>query len=254
MKKQYGKKDDQVGKAKRTQYRGDAVDDPAKYEAPRPDKVDRSTLEGKNENQKRYINAIKNFTLTFATGPAGTGKTFIAASLAAAAFEAGTVDQIILTRPAVEAGENLGFLPGEIEEKFGPYMQPFLDVLNRRLGKSHVENLIKNERILAVPLAYMRGRTFRDAFVILDEAQNTSPVQMKMFLTRIGENCKVVVNGDTDQQDIPGVSGLPDAIRRCSWIPSVKTVEFTRNDIVRSGLVQDIVSSYSTMTPVSAPL
>ena len=129
-----------------------------------------------------------------------------------------------------------------------------MDVLNRKLGKSHVQNLMKNERIIAVPLAYMRGRTFRDAFVILDEAQNTSPTQMKMFLTRIGENCKVVVNGDVDQVDIAGESGLPDAIRRCSWITSVKTVEFTRNDIVRSGLVQDIVNSYSHLTPLSAPL
>lgn len=253
MKKQYGK-DEAAGKSKRAARRGDVIDASQDFTIPRPARVDTKPLEGKTENQKRYINAIKNFALTFATGPAGTGKTYVAASLAAAAFEAGTVDQIILTRPAVEAGENLGFLPGEIEEKFGPYLQPFLDVLNRKLGKSHVENLMKNERIIAVPLAYMRGRTFRDSFVILDEAQNTTPVQMKMFLTRIGENCKVVVNGDVDQQDTPGQSGLTDAIRRCSWIPTVKTVEFTRHDIVRSGLVQDIVDSYSSMTPISAPL
>jgi phosphate starvation-inducible PhoH-like protein len=113
---------------------------------------------------------------------------------------------------------------------------------------------MKTGKILAVPLAYMRGRTFRDAFVILDEGQNTTPVQMKMFLTRIGENCKVVVNGDVDQQDIKGENGLTDAIRRCSWIPSVKTVEFTRADIVRSGLVQDVVDSYAAMVPISAPL
>jgi phosphate starvation-inducible PhoH-like protein len=254
MKKQFGKAaQEKFGKAERKASRGD-VRSLAPDVAPRPDKVDDTPLVGKTENQKRYINAINSFALTFATGPAGTGKTYVAASLAAAALKAGRVEQIILTRPAVEAGENLGFLPGELEDKFDPYMQPFLDVLNRKLGKSYVEYLMKNEKILAVPLAYMRGRTFRDSFVILDEAQNTSTVQMKMFLTRIGENCKVVVNGDVDQQDTAGDSGLTDAIRRCSWIPTVKTVEFTRADIVRSGLVQDIVESYSHMTPISAPL
>lgn len=252
MKHQHGK--DLSGKRKRVQHRGDLVRDPAPDLIPhRNHKADDTPLEGKTETQKRYINAIKNFQLTFATGPAGTGKTFIAAALAAQALQAGSIEQIILTRPAVEAGESLGFLPGELEEKFDPYLQPFLDVLNRRLGKSYVECLVKNEKILAVPLAYMRGRTFRDAFVILDEAQNTTPVQMKMFLTRIGENCRVVVNGDVDQQDTPGESGLTDAIRRCSWIPSVKTVEFTRADIVRSGLVQDIVASYSSREPISPP-
>lgn len=252
MKHQHGKS--HTGKRNRVHHRGDVVRDPIEDMLPaKRVKVDDRPLEGKTETQKRYINAIKNFQLTFATGPAGTGKTYIAASLAAQALLAGSIEQIILTRPAVEAGESLGFLPGELEEKFDPYLQPFLDVLNRRLGKSHVDCLVKSEKILAVPLAYMRGRTFRDAFVILDEGQNTSPVQMKMFLTRIGENCKVVVNGDLDQQDTTGESGLADAIRRCSWIPSVKTVEFTKADIVRSGLVQDIVSSYSTRDPISPP-
>lgn len=254
MKKQYGK-DQAAGKTKRANSRAEVVDStPAGWIPPKAEKVDTRPLEGKNENQKRYMNAIKNYVLTFATGPAGTGKTYIAAAMAANALSASACEQIILTRPAVEAGEQLGFLPGEIDEKFDPYLQPFIDVLNRKLGKSYVEYLMKNEKILAVPLAYMRGRTFRDAFVILDEAQNTSPVQMKMFLTRIGENCKVVVNGDVDQQDIKGDSGLSDAVRRCSWIPTVKAIEFTRHDIVRSGLVQDVVDSYASMTPISAPL
>lgn len=154
------------------------------------------------------------------------------------------IDKIIITRPAVEAGESLGFLPGEIEDKFDPYLQPFRDVLNERLGKSFVEYMLKIGRIEAAPLAYMRGRTFKRAFVILDEAQNTTPNQMKLFLTRIGHDCKVVVNGDIRQKDIHGQSGLDDAVKRISHIPSVKCVRFTRQDVVRSGLVQEIVEAY----------
>lgn len=216
----------------------------------RTDRVDRTPITGKTDAQKRYINAIKGSQLTFATGPAGTGKTYLAAALAAQALEAKTVDKIIITRPAVEAGESLGFLPGEIEDKFGPYLAPFRDVLDDRLGKSFVDYMIKIGRIEAAPLAYMRGRTFRDAFVILDEGQNTTPVQMKMFLTRIGENCKVVVNGDPAQKDIRGVSGLEDAVDRCSWIPQVKSIRFDKEDIVRSGLVADVISSYETAEPL----
>lgn len=217
---------------------------------PRPE-FDTSPVSAKNENQKRYMNAVNHYQLTFGSGPAGTGKTYIATALAAAALQERSITKIVITRPAVEAGENLGFLPGELEDKFGPYLVPFRDVLNQRLGKGFVDLLIKNGQIEAIPLAYMRGRTFRNAFVILDEAQNTTPVQMKMFLTRIGENCKVVVNGDLAQQDIRGLSGLGDAIDRCSWIPAVKHVAFTKNDIVRSGLVADIVSSYDSQTPLT---
>lgn len=201
-------------------------------------------IEALNEAQKRYINAIKNFLLTFATGPAGTGKTWICSALAAQALESKQIEKIIITRPAIEAGENLGFLPGELEEKFDPYLQPFRDVLNERLGKTFVEYLIKNGIIEAAPLAYMRGRTFKDAWVILDEAQNTTPAQMKMFLTRIGSNCKVIVNGDTAQKDIRGESGLDDAVARLTWIPTVKHIHFTHEDVVRSGIVQDIIQSY----------
>lgn len=217
--------------------------DQTQYQDPyqRPDT---RPLEAKTENQRRYINAIKNHTLTIATGPAGTGKTFICAALAAQALKEGSVKRIIITRPAVEAGESLGFLPGELEDKFDPYLRPFKDVLEERLGKTYVEYMLKMGRVEASPLAYMRGRTFKESFVILDEAQNTTPTQMKMFLTRIGHDCRVVVNGDMAQQDIRGVSGLADAVRRVCHIPEVKHIAFDRQDIVRSGLVSEIVQAY----------
>jgi phosphate starvation-inducible PhoH-like protein len=202
------------------------------------------TLEPKTEKQKKYMNCIKSHTITFATGAAGTGKTYIAASLAAMYLESRKVDKIIVTRPAVEAGESLGFLPGELDEKFDPYLQPFRMVLEERLGKNKVEYLLKNKTIEAIPLGYLRGRTFRNAFVILDEAQNTTPKQMKMFLTRIGLDTTVVVNGDDSQVDIHGDSGLRDAIRRISFIPSVAHVNFTRDDVVRSGIVSEIIQAY----------
>lgn len=201
-------------------------------------------LTPKNETQKRYINAIKSFTLTFGLGPAGTGKTYICGALAAQALNEGHVDRIIITRPAVEAGEELGFLPGEADEKYMPYLIPFLDVLHERLGKSKVDYLLKTGKIEPAPFAYMRGRTFKNCIVILDEAQNATPTQMKLFLTRIGEGCKVIVNGDEAQKDIPGPSGLTDAIQRVSFIPSVKVIKFDSRDIVRSGLVQEIVEAY----------
>jgi phosphate starvation-inducible PhoH-like protein len=201
-------------------------------------------LEPLNDRQQRYIAAIKSFKLIFGLGPAGTGKTYIAGAMAAQALQNQRVERIIITRPAVDAGESLGFLPGELEEKYEPYIQPFRDVLNERLGPSAVENLMKNGRIESAPLAYMRGRTFKNAFVILDEAQNTTPEQMKLFLTRIGEGCTVIVNGDETQSDIRGASGLTDAVARVTWIPAVKVVRFEKKDIVRSGLVQEIVESY----------
>ena len=213
-------------------------------QAPQKEKVDRTPVRAMNERQKLYIEAIKNFMVTFSTGCAGTGKTWICTALAAEMLDSDKIDKIVITRPAVEAGENLGFLPGELEEKFDPYLQPFRDVLNKRLGKSYVDYLIKSGRIEAAPLAYMRGRTFTDTFVILDEAQNTTPEQMKMFLTRIGQGCKVVVNGDTTQKDIKGASGLQDAVNRVTWIPSVKHIHFTREHVVRSGFVQEVIESY----------
>jgi phosphate starvation-inducible PhoH-like protein len=201
-------------------------------------------LESLTEAQKRYMGAIKTFPLVYGLGPAGTGKTYVCTAMAAQALLEGRAEKIILTRPAVEAEEELGFLPGDLSEKYAPWLGPFLDVLNERLGKKRVEYLLKSGGIVASPLAYMRGHTFRNAFVILDEAQNTTPGQMKLFLTRIGNNSTVVVNGDASQKDIKGPSGLADGVRRTSHIPSVKVVKFTKKDIVRSGLVQEIVEAY----------
>lgn len=200
-----------------------------------------------NDAQRKYIRAIASNTLTFGTGPAGTGKTFVCGALAAAALAEGLTERIIITRPAVEAGRGLGFLPGELEEKFDPYFEPFKDVLEERLGSGMVEYSIKAGKIQAKPLEYMRGKTFKDAWVILDEAQNTTPIQMKLFLTRIGESCTVIVNGDLAQKDIRGRSGLEDAIKRLYDMPDVAFVEFTKADIVRSGLVQEIVERYEDM-------
>lgn len=201
-------------------------------------------LVAKTINQRKYINAIQNFKLVFGVGPAGTGKTYIAASIACDMLKAGVIDSIIITRPAVEAGEKLGALPGELEDKYGPYIAPFRDILDERLGKSFVDNLIKLDRIKAEPFAYMRGKTFKRAVVILDEAQNATKNQMKLFLTRIGEDCTVIVDGDITQTDISN-SGLADAIQRLAFIPSVSIVKFDFNDIVRSSLAQEIVQAYS---------
>lgn len=207
-------------------------------------KIVSTPLKAKTGSQQKYINAINSATLTFGVGPAGTGKTYICGVIAAQLLQDKKIDKIIITRPAVEAGEQLGFLPGEIEEKYEPYLTPFRDVLNERLGKTHVDYLVKRGYIEPAPLAYMRGRTFKDAIVILDEAQNVTPEQMKMFLTRIGENCRVIVNGDEMQKDIRGQSGLTDAITRLSFIPSVQVIKFSYADVVRSGLVQEIVEAY----------
>jgi len=222
------------------------------FDAHQP-KRDTSPIEPKTEGQRRYLSAMKSFILTFATGPAGTGKTWLASAYAAQLLDAGEITKIVITRPAVEAGESLGFLPGELDEKFDPYLQPFRDAFNERLGKSFTDYLIKRGVIEAAPLAYMRGRTFKDAFVILDEAQNTTPSQMKMFLTRIGHNARVIVNGDTTQHDLRGESGLADAVRRLSFIPSVKHVRLGVDDIVRSGLVQEVVTAYMEAPPEHGP-
>lgn len=211
-----------------------------------PNKPSREPLRGKTPKQTDYIKAIKAATLTFGVGPAGTGKTYIAGALAAEALLNGDVERIIITRPAVEAGEKLGFLPGEIDDKYEPYIAAFRGVLTERLGKGHVDYLMKSGKIIASPLAYMRGLTFRDSFVIMDEAQNATPVQMKLFLTRIGEGAKVVINGDIEQQDIAGASGLTDAIRKISFIPEVRVTKFGAEDVVRSGICQEIVRAYAS--------
>lgn len=205
----------------------------------------RQPLEARTPAQKRYLCAIKSHCLTFGIGPAGTGKSYCATAMAADALANGRIDRILLTRPAVEAGEQLGYLPGDLDEKFSVYIDPFRDILNERLGKGAVEYNLRHGRIVAAPLAFMRGKTFgSDTFVILDEAQNTSVAQMKMFLTRIGEDCKVVVNGDVKQSDIRGRNGLEDAIDRLRGLAGVKIHEFEREDIVRSGLVRAVIDRY----------
>lgn len=202
-------------------------------------------LKARTPAQQTYINAIKNNALTFGIGPAGTGKSYCAGALAAQALESGEVERIIITRPAVEAGENLGFLPGGLDEKFAVYIDAFRDILNERLGSGTVDYCLRHGRIVAAPLAFMRGKTFDEkTFVILDEAQNTTLSQMKMFLTRIGERCKVVINGDIKQSDIRGQSGLADAVNRLQGVNNVFVHEFERADIVRSGLVREIIELY----------
>ncbi len=204
-------------------------------------------LVAKNPAQQQYIGAIEKYDLTFGIGPAGTGKSYCAGALAAAALESGRIERIILTRPAVEAGENLGFLPGAVDDKFAVYIDAFRDILNQRLGAGTVNYALKHGRIVAAPLAYMRGKTFdSNTFVILDEAQNTTPAQMKMFLTRIGENCKVVINGDVAQSDIRGANGLADATQRLGKLANIHVHEFVRADIVRSGLVREIIDCYES--------
>lgn len=208
-------------------------------------------LEAKTDNQAAYMKAIVSYKVVFGVGPAGTGKTYIAAAMAAQAFLDKEVEQIIITRPVVEAAdEEMGFLPGELQEKYAPYLIPFLDVLNERLGKSRVQYMLECGQLEAAPLAYMRGRTFNRSFMILDEAQNTTPGGMKMFLTRIGTDSNVVVNGDITQKDIEGESGLTDAINRLAFIPSIKVVQFNVADIVRSSICGEIAHAYQTpITP-----
>ena len=196
--------------------------------------------------QGAYINAILDNVITFGIGPAGTGKSYVVAGLAADMLREKKIDRILLTRPGVEAGEKFGFIPGELEEKYAPYIEPFREIFNERLGRSQVDYLIKHKRICAMPIAFMRGRTFKNCWAILDEAQNTTPGQMKLFLTRIGDNCKVIIDGDIEQKDIPTQSGLSDAVSRLKHTRKVGIVEFTVEDVVRSGIVKDIIKAYSS--------
>ncbi len=196
--------------------------------------------------QARYVDAIHQHDLTFATGPAGCGKTYLAVATAVEALKSRQVRKIVLVRPAVEAGESLGFLPGDLRAKLNPYLRPLMDALGEMIDFDQSRTLMEQDVIEVIPLAYMRGRTLNDAFVILDEAQNTTVAQMKMFLTRLGEHSKMVVSGDTSQLDLPrGVtSGLQDAVRRLSGIKDVGVVRLDGTDIVRHRLVQRIVEAY----------
>ncbi|WP_430785190.1 PhoH family protein [Virgibacillus flavescens] len=200
----------------------------------------------KTLGQKKYIAAIKTNDLVFGIGPAGTGKTYLAVVMAVHALKNGMVKKIILTRPAVEAGESLGFLPGDLKEKVDPYLRPLYDALHDVLGVEQTVRLIERETIEIAPLAYMRGRTLDDAFVILDEAQNTTPAQMKMFLTRLGFGSKMVVTGDVTQVDLPkGVnSGLRSADQLLTSVKGIKFIHLTGTDVVRHPLVQRIIEAY----------
>ena len=200
----------------------------------------------KTLGQKSYLEAIRDNTLVFAVGPAGTGKTYLAMAAAVEALQSGAVSRIILTRPAVEAGERLGFLPGDLHAKVDPYLRPLYDALYEMTGPDETHRLIERGTIEIAPLAYMRGRTLNDAFVVLDEAQNTSPEQMKMFLTRLGFNSKMVITGDVTQIDLPqGTgSGLRAAERVLSGIPGVAFAQLTAKDVVRHRIVAAIVEAY----------
>lgn len=200
----------------------------------------------KTLGQKVYVDSVKNHDIVFGIGPAGTGKTFLAVTLAVTALKRGQIKRIILTRPAVEAGESLGFLPGDLKEKVDPYLRPVYDALYQILGKEQTARLMEREIIEIAPLAYMRGRTLDDAFVILDEAQNTTIMQMKMFLTRLGFNSKMIVNGDTSQIDLPSKvkSGLIDASQKLQGISAIDFVHFSAKDVVRHPVVAEIIKAY----------
>ena len=203
-------------------------------------------IKAKTLGQQKYMKAIAKNTVTIGVGPAGTGKTYLAVAAAVAAFRERTVNRIILTRPAVEAGERLGFLPGDLQDKVDPYLRPLYDALFDMLGAETYQKYVERGSIEVAPLAYMRGRTLDDSFIILDEAQNTTREQMKMFLTRLGFGSKIVITGDVTQIDLPEdkVSGLKDAIRVLEGVDDIAVCRLTAADVVRHALVQEIISAY----------
>lgn len=209
-------------------------------------KCKKSTIKPSSKSQEKFIDAVLNNDLVFGVGAAGTGKTFLAVAMAAYYLEQGIIKKIFLARPAIEAGEKLGFLPGDLAEKVNPYLQPVYDALNELVGPQYVTKLVEKNIIEIVPLAYMRGRTLNDAFIILDEAQNTTIAQMKMFLTRIGFRSKTVVTGDVSQVDLPKdtKSGLIDCLEFVDKIKGVKISNFDSSDVVRHRIVRDIINAY----------
>ncbi len=207
-------------------------------------------IKPKTVGQKTYCEYIKKNTVTIGVGPAGTGKTYLAVAMAVAAFRAQEVNRIIITRPAVEAGEKLGFLPGDLQQKVDPYLRPLYDALFDMLGSETYARYVEKGSIEVAPLAYMRGRTLDDSFIILDEAQNTTPEQMKMFLTRLGFNSKMIITGDVTQIDLPSGkrSGLKEAVRILRNIDDIAIFRFTEKDVVRHKLVMDIIRAYDKAT------
>ncbi|MEL7214645.1 MAG: PhoH family protein [Pseudomonadota bacterium] len=211
----------------------------------------KKTVEPRTDAQKAYVRQLYEHEMVFGIGPAGTGKTYLAVAAAVNMYLEGSVDRIILTRPAVEAGERLGFLPGDMKEKVDPYMQPLYDALNDFLPGRQVQKMMEDKTIEIAPLAFMRGRTLSNAFVILDEAQNATTMQMKMFLTRLGENSRMVITGDRSQIDLPrGVpSGLVEAEHLLKGVPGIAFTRFTSVDVVRHPLVAKIIDAYEKATP-----
>jgi phosphate starvation-inducible protein PhoH len=209
-------------------------------------------VKARTEGQIRYVEALHQHELTFGIGPAGTGKTFLAVAAAVEALHQRRIKRIVLVRPAVEAGEKLGFLPGDLETKVHPYLRPLLDALQEMLDFHNVQRYLRSDVIEIAPLAYMRGRTLNESYIILDEAQNTTPQQMQMFLTRMGQGSTIVVTGDPTQVDLPQgmLNGLDDAVRRLTGIPRVAVVKLTRSDIIRHPLVQAIVEAYEREEPM----
>lgn len=211
-------------------------------------------VKAKTLGQKKYIESIKNNTIVFGVGPAGTGKTYLAVAMAVKAFKAHEINRIILTRPAVEAGEKLGFLPGDLQNKVDPYLRPLYDALFDMMGAESYQRNLERNIIEVAPLAYMRGRTLDDSFIILDEAQNTTPEQMKMFLTRLGFNSKMVITGDVTQIDLPDSkrSGLVEATKILKNIDDIAITRFSEKDVVRHRIVQDIVKAYEKYNEMRA--
>ncbi|MCL2202350.1 MAG: PhoH family protein [Defluviitaleaceae bacterium] len=203
----------------------------------------------KTVGQKKYIDLIRQNTITFAVGPAGTGKTYLAMAMAITAFRTGQVNRIILTRPAIEAGEKLGFLPGDLQQKVDPYLRPLYDALHDIMGAETFLRNLERHLIEVAPLAYMRGRTLDNSFIVLDEAQNTTPEQMKMFLTRLGNNSKAVITGDITQIDLPEgkQSGLTQGVKILDNIPDIGIMHLSARDVVRHPLVQKIISAYDKL-------
>lgn len=204
-------------------------------------------IKAKTPNQQKLVQVVKDNDLVFALGPAGTGKTYISVALAVRALKNKEVKKIIITRPAVEAGENLGFLPGDLKEKIDPYLRPIYDGLHDMIPFEKLQYYMEREIIEIAPLAYMRGRTLNNAFILLDEAQNTTPMQMKMFLTRMGPDSKMIVTGDTSQVDLPRkqTSGLNEAIRILKGVKGIGVIELTEKDVIRHKLVRDIIDAYA---------